>query len=346
MNRLGGWLHDVTERGLSKVIHGWLGNTKLHDPLASVSNRLGFKACFTAGTPIVSLHGSKAIEDFKSYEDYGEECDWVWSRDEFDADSEPRLRRVLRTFVRESLVLNLHVGGKIIGTTHEHPFFVKAKGWTNAHELRIGDEIRVMDAGWTKVEGIADAGQLTTVYNLEVEDDHTYFVGGTDWGWAVWAHNAKACLNARKITDRMQYLVDKGVPGAAHLKALVDKGYLWAKFQAKVAIQYYKAGHLLGIEVKLAGKAGRIDLLLKNGNLVEVKHWTGWFNRVQSLRVLRLGELEKQVGRYLKDPARNLKMVFRFNGAHYPNGTVPSDILNLLQQMQAKYGMRLKWVVK
>jgi len=57
--------------------------------LASLSNRLGFKACFTAGTPIVSLHGSKVIEDFKSYEDHGVECDWVWSRDEFDADSEP-----------------------------------------------------------------------------------------------------------------------------------------------------------------------------------------------------------------------------------------------------------------
>ena len=40
-----------------------------------------------------------------------------------------------------------------------------------------------MDAGWAKVEGIADAGQLVAVYNLEVEDDHTYFVGGAGWGW-------------------------------------------------------------------------------------------------------------------------------------------------------------------
>jgi len=49
LNRVGGWLHAATKRGLSKVIHGWLGNTKLHDPLASLSNRLGFKTCFTAG---------------------------------------------------------------------------------------------------------------------------------------------------------------------------------------------------------------------------------------------------------------------------------------------------------
>lgn len=50
------------------------------------------------------------------------------------------MRRVLRTFVRESLVLNLHVGDRIIGTTHEHPFFVRGKGWTNANEIRVGDE--------------------------------------------------------------------------------------------------------------------------------------------------------------------------------------------------------------
>jgi hypothetical protein len=36
---------------------------------------------------------------------------------------------------------------------------------------------------------VALSGQLATVYNLEVEGDHTYFVGGERWGWDVWAHN-------------------------------------------------------------------------------------------------------------------------------------------------------------
>jgi len=28
------------------------------------------------------------------------------------------------------------------------------------------------------------------VYNLEIEGDHTYFVGCVEWGFSVWAHNS------------------------------------------------------------------------------------------------------------------------------------------------------------
>jgi hypothetical protein len=31
---------------------------------------------------------------------------------------------------------------------------------------------------------------VKTVYNLHVEDYHTYFVGAQAWGFAVWVHNA------------------------------------------------------------------------------------------------------------------------------------------------------------
>ena len=133
-------------------------------PLQTMAERLEFRACFVAGTPIASLRGSKAIEEFKSFEDHGEACDWVWARDEHDAEGDPRLHRVLRTFVRESLVLNLHVGGRIIGTTHEHPFFAKGKGWTAAHELRIGDEIRLMDDGWSKASPMPGNWSRCTIW--------------------------------------------------------------------------------------------------------------------------------------------------------------------------------------
>ena len=29
-----------------------------------------------------------------------------------------------------------------------------------------------------------------TVYNLRIEEYHTYFVGSAEWGFSVWAHNA------------------------------------------------------------------------------------------------------------------------------------------------------------
>jgi hypothetical protein len=40
------------------------------------------------------------------------------------------------------------------------------------------------------VEAVTDAGEITTVYNVRVEEYHTYFVGGEDWSFSVWSHNA------------------------------------------------------------------------------------------------------------------------------------------------------------
>lgn len=79
------------------------------------------------------------------------------------------------------------VGGK----TTEYPFYVFDKGWIPAGALQIGDLLQMHDGNYIPVEGVADSGRVETVYNLEVEDYHTYFVGSIDWGFCVWAHNAE-----------------------------------------------------------------------------------------------------------------------------------------------------------
>jgi len=112
------------------------------------------------------------------------------SRDEFNDDGVLTVRRVLRRFERVGPVLDLTVSGRVIGTTHEHPFFARGRGWTKAQELRVGDDVRRMGPGWATVEAVSDTGRLETVYNLEIEDDHTCFVGCDEWGFSVWAHNA------------------------------------------------------------------------------------------------------------------------------------------------------------
>lgn len=59
-----------------------------------------------------------------------------------------RIRYRTRKFERTGLVLNLLLpNGIIIGTTGEHPFWLKDKGWTPAQELKPGDEIRLMEPG-------------------------------------------------------------------------------------------------------------------------------------------------------------------------------------------------------
>jgi hypothetical protein len=135
------------------------------------------------------VSGTKPIEQVRDAETFGPACDRVWSRNEFDPGAPVIARRVLRKFVRVSPVLKLSLAGREIGTTREHPFYVEGKGWTPASDIRAGDRILLKSGEWLRVDAAADSGRVETVYNLEVEDDHTYFVGAHDWGFAVWAHN-------------------------------------------------------------------------------------------------------------------------------------------------------------
>jgi hypothetical protein len=83
------------------------------------------------------------------------------------------------------------VGGEVIRTTGEHPFYVeRASGFLPVAELRIGDRLVGHDGQWAVVEDLLDTGEWERVYNLRVADWHTYFVAEAGWGFDVWAHNA------------------------------------------------------------------------------------------------------------------------------------------------------------
>jgi hypothetical protein len=146
-------------------------------------NRAAYKTCFAAGTPLLWEHGSKCIELFQV-------GDRVWARSEFDPFGPVELKVVEEVFVRTGRILNVHVGGHVVRTTPEHPFYVESNGWTPANELQEGDMLSSHDGQWVAVEEVYDTGEYETVYNLRVADFHTYFVGAEDWGFSVWAHNA------------------------------------------------------------------------------------------------------------------------------------------------------------
>ncbi|MBC7805022.1 MAG: hypothetical protein H7145_02610 [Akkermansiaceae bacterium] len=95
-------------------------------------------------------------------------------------------------------VVYLHLagsGGKVVetlGTTAEHPFLTPG-GWVDAGSLGIGTEIVTRarpSLVVSKVERVAKP-EGVTVYNLTVDGDHTYFVGGARGG--LLSHNAKPC---------------------------------------------------------------------------------------------------------------------------------------------------------
>lgn len=87
------------------------------------------------------------------------------------------------------MLLNVHVGGEVIQTTPEHPFYVRDKGWTPAGELAIGDELSTHTGAWIAIDDLFDTGETSVVYNFRVAEHATYFVGDADWGFDVWVHN-------------------------------------------------------------------------------------------------------------------------------------------------------------
>jgi Pretoxin HINT domain len=126
--------------------------------------------------------------------------DVVWSRSEHDETGTGAWKEVEDVSVRPAPVKNLHVGGRLIRVTAEHPFWVRGAGWLPAGALAAGDMLAGKDGEWTPVEAVTDAGEITTVHNLRVAEYHTYFVGGEDWSFSVWSHNAD-CATQRHHSD-------------------------------------------------------------------------------------------------------------------------------------------------
>jgi hypothetical protein len=116
-------------------------------------------------------------------------------------------------------IWHLHVNGRAIPTTGGHPFWVRGQGWTTVAELRPGQELRTGQGGWVKVGEVVDTGRSAPVYNLEVEADHTYFVGDpVTWGFSLWAHNGCQTYNQLRrqtagANQQAHHLIEKRFAG-------------------------------------------------------------------------------------------------------------------------------------
>jgi hypothetical protein len=97
-------------------------------------------------------------------------------------------KRVLRTFLSQApATVALNVGGERIVSTPNHPFYVEGKGFIPAGQLKLGASIVTRAGPALKLAGMepVNAATATAVYNFEVEDFHTYFVGKS----GLWVHN-------------------------------------------------------------------------------------------------------------------------------------------------------------
>ena len=144
----------------------------------------GYKStakCFVAGTLVLTVNGVVAIEMIKA-------GDLVYAADEESL--EVSLKPVLETYIREtSSLVHITVNGEEIVSTFDHPYYVKGKGFINAVELCIGYELIDNNGNILVVEQIfreEQHNETVKVYNLHVEDFHTYYVSN----YGVLVHNA------------------------------------------------------------------------------------------------------------------------------------------------------------
>ncbi len=124
------------------------------------------------------------------------EAQFVLARDQSDPAGELTRHRVTRTYLRTAYALQVLTlrdedgNEQKLRVTEEHPFYVDRTGWTPAKSLAAGDILLGADSTLIVVRNDRESRpQGVTVYNLEVEQAHTYFVLAGDAA-AVWAHNA------------------------------------------------------------------------------------------------------------------------------------------------------------
>jgi len=162
---------------------------------AAAATFVSFIICFAEGTPVLTPDGEKPIEAICA-------GDYVISRDEHNVDGPMEPMVVEETFVNRGDLLELRVNGKTIRATGEHPFFVKDQGWTKSRDLKPGDLMSSDLSSWVELEHVAELEGTHTVYNFRVAKHHTYFVGGANYGFALWTHNACGEPDPEFIVDR------------------------------------------------------------------------------------------------------------------------------------------------
>ncbi len=164
----------------------------------------GTSYCFVAGTLVTTEDGFKTIEEI-------EVGDKVLSEDE--TTGEVAVKTVTETYVNETdELIHIGVNGETISATPTHPFYVDKLGWTLARSLSAGDVLVLSNGELVTVEWVQHEilESPIKVYNFEVQDFHTYFVGQS----SVLVHND--CEKSRLPRSNGDW---DGIPGESNWKS-------------------------------------------------------------------------------------------------------------------------------
>ena len=131
--------------------------------------------CFTGETLVSTENGFVQISEINV-------GDYVWTENVETGEKE--LKQVLQVYVNETdTLVHLSITDEngsetTINTTENHPFYTEGKGWVTASKLEIGDILHTKDGKIQVVKEVSleKLEAPVKVYNLEVDEQHTYFV--------------------------------------------------------------------------------------------------------------------------------------------------------------------------
>lgn len=157
--------------------------------------------CFVAGTLVWTKRGKVPIEELRIGE-------LVLSQPERKGELE--LRPVEDIFVFEDKEIyrvtyaNAQGQSESILATPNHPFFVVDDGWRAAEYIEAGHLLELQDGSHVTVLAVEDTGTLQRVYNFEVGQFHTYYVGEM----GVWVHNVQCDLKKNAPQNYESYFTE------------------------------------------------------------------------------------------------------------------------------------------
>ena len=96
-------------------------------------------------------------------------------------------------------LFDLYVGGEVIYTTGEHPFWVPDFGWVEAKDLVVGSLLQTGDGRIVDVDKIERKEGKFEVYNFKVEGIPTYFVSEL----GILVHNAEYSPYVNKSIEEL-----------------------------------------------------------------------------------------------------------------------------------------------
>jgi len=172
------------------------------------------EACFAPDTPVITFYSDP--ENGKDYIRLEEIAllrvgDRVLSRNE--QTGEMAFKQVLKCFEHYNKAVRLleyiYDNNPKLTDSHivtlEHPYWVEGKGWVKMADLKVGDKLITHNQTTATVTKMEDC-HLTCVYNIEVEDFNTYFVGDFP---SIWVHNCTDTPVDAKVLDASESPIGK-----------------------------------------------------------------------------------------------------------------------------------------